>query len=222
MHKRLIERLEAYYNKNKSESVYFYPLALLYFKSKQNDKAYQILIDGLQRYPRYALALVLIGRILIEEGNYDAAVAYLETAANIQKTNVKALELLAESYEHLGKTKEAVDVYEKLLKIEEKEQYKDKLLKLSQMVQPPEEDVEKIVEEMDSEPDIPKIELEETEEGEEEEEVTVTLAKLYEKQGYIEDAIDVYKKILKKEPDNEEAKEALNRLLVEDENEKED
>jgi len=40
---------------------------------------------------------------------------------------------------------------------------------------------------------------------------TVTLANLYEKQGYIEDAIFVYKKILEKEPDNKEAIEGLKR-----------
>lgn len=40
---------------------------------------------------------------------------------------------------------------------------------------------------------------------------TITLGRLYEKQGHIKEAIEIYKKILEKEPNNQEAKEGLKR-----------
>ncbi len=208
--KRLAEKIEKYYKKRARKSVYFYPLAVFYFNNKQFDKAYQILLDGLQHYPRYAIALVKIGEILASEGNYDSAIAYLETAANIQKDNTKALELLAQCYEKSSMPDKAQMVYEKLVDLTNDNKYKEKLLQLAPKVKPTENDLEKITEQIqNTEKDIPTIELEE----EEEEQATITLARLYEKQGYVNDAIETYKKILKKEPDNIEAKEALERLL---------
>ncbi len=212
MSKKLIQRLETYYDKHKNKSLYFYPIALLYFKNKEYDKAYQILIEGLKAYPRYALALLLVGKILVMEKNYEAALAYLETAVNIQRNNTQALKLLAECYEKTGKLKLASEIYEKLLLLEDKEEYKSKIVELAGKIKPDEEDLSELVEEISEEKEeIPQIELEE--DADDEEEATITMAKLYEKQGYINDAIEIYKKILKKEPDNIEAKESLDRLL---------
>lgn len=41
---------------------------------------------------------------------------------------------------------------------------------------------------------------------------TVTLASIYELQGFREEALDIYKEILKKDPDNKEARVAIKRL----------
>jgi len=41
---------------------------------------------------------------------------------------------------------------------------------------------------------------------------TVTLAQIYEMQGLKEDALQIYREILKKDPDNREAKVAIRRL----------
>ncbi len=41
---------------------------------------------------------------------------------------------------------------------------------------------------------------------------TLTLASIYELQGLKEDALEIYKEILKEEPDNQEAKIAIKRL----------
>ncbi|AEA33205.1 tetratricopeptide repeat protein [Hippea maritima] len=233
--KGLLAKLLSYYKKRKARSLYFYPIAVLYYRNRESDKAYQTLIDGLQLYPRYALALVKVGEILFGEGSYESALAYLETAVNIQKTNTKALRLLGETYEKLSKFNEAISVYEKLAVLEPSDWVKDKLLELASKAKPDEEKLSEIVEELESEhEDVPTIELEdeevpesvaldieevaaeessqESEEGDEEE-ATITLAKLYEKQGYIDDAIKVYRKILEKEPDNIEAKKDLDKLI---------
>ncbi len=206
---KAVKRIEKYYRSRKERSLYFYPLAVYYFNTKKYDVAYQILLDGIQKFPRYCLALLKIGEILVNEGNYESAVFYLETAVNIEKTCEPALKLLALCYEKTGRLEKAKAIYERLVFLGN-EDAKTKLVELAGRLKPKKEEIESIVEELGTGGEIPKIELEEEEE---EEEATITLAKLYEKQGYINDAIDVYKKILKKEPDNVEAKEALDRLL---------
>ncbi len=207
------KRIEKYYKKRAGRSLYFYPLAVYYFNARKFDVAYQILLDGIQSFPRYCLALLKIGEILVNEGSYESAVFYLETAVNIEKTCEPALELLALCYEKTNNLKKAKAIYEKLVFLGN-EGAKTRLIELAGRLKPEKKEIESIVDELGEGGKIPRIELEEDEEeNAEEEEATITLAKLYEKQGYINDAIDVYKKILKREPDNVEAKEALERLL---------
>ena len=216
--KSVVRRIEKYYKETKESSVYFYPMAVYYYNNKQYDKAYEILLEGIQRFPRYSLALMKIGEILYKQGSYESALAYLETAVNIQKGCVPALKLLASCYEELGKFDKALETYERLVGLGD-EDSKVKLVELAARIKPKEEELEELVGDLQEEKVIPKIELEDTEnetetlENEEDDEATITLAKLYEKQGYINDAIDTYKKILEREPDNAEAKEALDRLL---------
>ncbi len=244
--KGLIKRIEKYYEEHRGKSLYFYPLAVLYYQQNEKDKAYQILLDGLRYYPRYVLALVKIAEILIEDNKYEAALAYLETATSIQKYNIKALKHLAFVYEKLSRYEDAINVYNRILSITPKdEQVKSKIVELAPMVQPDVDNIDKLIEnvetikektENDSDKNdslsflndihketkeetvnmenIPEVNLEEDDTAEEPEEeiASVTLARLYEKQGYIEDAIEVYKRILEKEPDNMEVQEALERL----------
>lgn len=242
----LIEKIEVYYEKNKDKSLYFYPLAVLYCQKNEKEKAYQILLEGLQHHPRYILALIKIAEILMKENKYEAALAYLETAVNIQRFNTKALEYLALAYKKLGKYDDAVKTYEKILTVEpNNEKVKSEMVEIAPMIKPNEDSIDDLVQdlkgdsenteakesgiEIDEEEDLvtdkksmnsdidianmPEIDLEGDDSVEDSEEVpTVTLAKLYEKQGYIEDAAKIYNKLLEKEPDNMEVKKALERL----------
>ncbi len=248
----LIRKIEKYYKENIGRSLYFYPLAVLYYEQNEKDKAYQILLEGLQHYPRYVLALVKIAEILIEDNKYEAALAYLETATSIQKYNTKALRYLALVYEKLSRYEDALEVYKKILSIDyDDENAKSKIVELAPKVKPDVNSIDSLIKEtednletdeksLDSSEaliedkmtdsddllkdntaqevnieDIPEIDLEDESSAspeEEEEPASVTLARLYEKQGYIDDAIEVYKKVLEKEPDNVEVQEALERL----------
>ena len=224
--KKVGKRLEKYYKDNAERSVYFYPLAVYYLNNKQYERAYEILLEGIQKFPRYALALVKIGEVLFEQGSYESALAYLETAINIQKDNVPALKFIALCYEKMEKFDKALKIYERLVELGDEES-KDKMIELVSRVKVESDEIENLVEDLDSkDEEIPTIDLNDSEESDDdatvevdseddtaEEEATITLAKLYEKQGYINDAIDTYKKIIEKEPDNIEAKEALERLL---------
>ncbi len=224
--KKVGKRLEKYYKDNAERSVYFYPLAVYYLNNKQYERAYEILLEGIQKFPRYALALVKVGEVLFEQGSYESALAYLETAINIQKDNVPALKFIALCYEKMEKFDKALKIYERLVELGDEES-KDKMIELVSRVKVESDEIENLVEDLDSkDEEIPTIDLNDSEESDDdatvevdsendtaEEEATITLAKLYEKQGYINDAIDTYKKIIEKEPDNIEAKEALGRLL---------
>ncbi len=214
--KRIAERIERYYKKKPKDSVYFYPLAAYYYNKKQFDKAYQLLLEGIQRFPRYHLALSKIGELLAEEGNYESAIAYLETAVNIQKNSEPALKLLAMCYEKTGKYNKAQEIYERLAELGDSEAG-SRLIEMASKIKPKEKGIESLVGNFDGVEEIPKIELEEVEEPQKDEEdideATITLAKLYEKQGYINDAIETYRKIIEREPDNVEAKVALEKLL---------
>ncbi len=248
----LIKKIEKYYREHKGKSLYFYPLATLYYQENEKEKAYQTLLEGLQYYPRYVLALIKIAEILISDKKYEAALAYLETATSIQKYNTKALENLAFVYENLGKYEQASYAYEKILSIDpDNEKAKSKIVELASFVKPDANKIDELLNDVEGSIDsdmensnriqdtneaslaqsseessdehnnvdsaikieeVPTIELEDTdskEAEESEEEVSVTLARLYEKQGYIDDARAIYKKILEKEPDNAEVQQAL-------------
>lgn len=232
--KKLINKLERYYTKNAKSSVYFYPLAVLYHDSDEKEKAYQILEDGLKLFPRYVLALIKISQILIEDTKYNAALSYLETALNIQKSNAVVLKYMAELYGKMGQHDKELDCYEKIVSINGDEDAKSKVVELAGKVGSAgsidtlieslenKDTAKELVSENPSESisltknesteEIPTIELEDEKDSDEEEEATITLAKLYEKQSYIEDAIATYKKILQKDPENTEAKSNLERL----------
>ena len=232
--KKLINKLERYYTKNAKNSVYFYPLAVLYYDSGEKEKAYQILEEGLKIFPRYVLALIKISQILIEDAKYNAALSYLETALNIQKNNTAVLKYMAELYGQMGQHDKELDCYEKIVSINGDENAKSKIVELAGKItntdsidalskslenkhtnkefstENPSENISLTKKEGTEE--IPTIELEDEKNYDGEEEPTITLAKLYEKQNYIEDAIATYKKILQKDPENTEAKDNLERL----------
>ena len=237
--KKLINKLERYYTKNAESSIYFYPLAVLYYDSNEKEKAYQILEKGLRLFPRYLLALIKISQILIDDNKYNAALSYLETALGIQKDNVIVLKNMAELYQKMGHYDEELNCYEKIAAISGDENAKSKIMELAGKITNT-DNIDKLTESIENEDvkrnvpeelvikdlsedisltenkdteEIPTIELEEEKSNDEEEEATITLAKLYEKQNYIEDAISIYKKILQKDSENTEAKSNLERLM---------
>jgi tetratricopeptide (TPR) repeat protein len=244
--KKIIKKVEKYY-KSKKVSLFFYPLACLLYESGAKEEAFDLLVEGVAKFPRYLLALIKIAQILIDEEKYEAAESYLETVLNINNSNVLAWELLALAYEKQNKIEKAINAYEKLLILDPSPKVKSKLLSLASFYTPnvekvkenlaqnmklerplkPKEtdtsdivilDVEKPIETKKQEEtaqnleqnkpivfeDIPTIDLEEDD--------RLNIAKLYVEQGYIEDAKNLYKEILTRNPQNEQAKLALEAL----------
>ncbi|MGC8790597.1 MAG: tetratricopeptide repeat protein [Desulfurella sp.] len=243
--KRLIKKIEKYY-KTKKTSLFFYPLACLLYENGSKEEAFDILIEGVSKFPHYLLALIKIAQILMDEEKYEAAESYLETVLQINNANVLALELLANAYEKQGKIEQAIQTLEKLLILNPSPQIKSRLLSLASVYTPSIEKVKEIVEQTNpkqqqaqektevndvvildvdkidnaldeekqslldnkEEPivfeDIPTIDLEEDDQ--------LNIAKLYIEQGYIEDAKNLYREILARNPQNTQAREALEAL----------
>jgi len=138
--KKLIKRIRKYY-KSRQSSLFFYPLACLLYESGAKEEAFDLLIEGLAKFPHYTIALIKIAQILIDEEKYEAAEGYLETALSVNNANVLAWELLASIYEKQGKLEEAIKVYEKILILEPSTKIKSKLLSLATVYTPSIEEV---------------------------------------------------------------------------------
>ncbi|HHS48805.1 MAG TPA: tetratricopeptide repeat protein, partial [Desulfurella acetivorans] len=142
--KKIIKKVEKYY-KSKEVSLFFYPLACLLYESGAKEEAFDLLVEGVAKFPRYLLALIKIAQILIDEEKYEAAESYLETVLNINNSNVLAWELLALSYEKQNKIEQAINAYEKLLVLDPSPKVKSKLLSLASSYTP---NVEKVKEDL--------------------------------------------------------------------------
>lgn len=236
---KLIENIKRYY-KSKTLSLFFYPLACLLYEEGSKEEAFDILIEGASKFPKYSLALIKIAQILLDEEKYLTAQAYLETAININNANNLAWELLAKVFEKQNKIEQAIACYEKLLILDPSLKIKSKILALAAQYKPsleqvtsiplqPSQNAEKLqsdvlilnVDENSSQnnqiniadefgdtkikfEEIPTIDLEEDDQ--------LNIAKLYVEQDYLEDAKNLYKEILEKNPQNQEAKKALEEL----------
>jgi tetratricopeptide (TPR) repeat protein len=89
----------------------FYPLAEELRKIGQPAEAEQVLRAGLTTHATYLSAWVVLGRVLREQGKHADAVAALSQALNLDRGNVVAARLLAESYLALGEKVEAIKKY---------------------------------------------------------------------------------------------------------------
>ncbi len=146
--KKLIKKIEKYYTSKKS-SLYFYPLACLLYEAGEKEKAFDLLVEGISKFPQYLLALIKIAQILIDEEKFEAAEGYLETALQINNANILAWELLAYVYEKQGKTEQAINALEKLLVLDPSSKTKSKLLSLATVYTPSIEKVKEEIVELD-------------------------------------------------------------------------
>lgn len=97
--------------KTDPKSRLFYPLAEELRKAGQVAEAEQVLRAGLSTHATYLSAWVVLGRVLREQGKHAEAVTALTQALNLDRGNVVAARLLAESYISLGEKVEAIKKY---------------------------------------------------------------------------------------------------------------
>jgi tetratricopeptide (TPR) repeat protein len=128
-----IEELR-YRLKSDPKSRLFFPLAEELRKATQLSEAEQVLRTGLVSHPAYLSAWVSLGRVLRDQGKHADAVEALTKALQIDPGNVVAARLLAESYLNLGEKVEAIKKY-----------------KLVSALLPADEEVEAIIQRLDTE-----------------------------------------------------------------------
>jgi tetratricopeptide (TPR) repeat protein len=220
----------------------FAPLASLYARQFDFQRAIDVLRRGLAIYPNYFSARVLLARCYVALDNFGAAVGELEGVLGADPYNVSALGLLGDEMRNRGRLAEARDHYLKILEIEpDNEEYAYKLELLNTLTEgsPFAREAEVALEEAEAitppapelievPPEPPEVEpaeaapvLEEAElaaaepeeaEAPPEEIATLTLAKIYEDQGLFVRAREVIDKVLAREPDNAAALEARDHI----------
>lgn len=97
--------------KTDPKSRLFYPLAEELRKVGQFAEAEQVLRTGLGTHGTYLSAWVVLGRVLREQQKHADAVEALTKALELDRGNVVAARLLAETYVALGEKVEAVKKY---------------------------------------------------------------------------------------------------------------
>lgn len=224
-----------------SHALIFAPLASLYARKFEFRKAVDVLQRGLNIYPNYFSARVLLARCYIALDDFGAAAAELESVLGADPYNVSALGLLGDEMRNRGRLAEARDHYLKILEIEpDNEEYGYKLELLNTLIEgspfareaavaeaeaevvPAPEVIElpptpAVIELAEAPPvvpeaaEVPAAEIEEAEAAPEEI-ATLTLAKIYEDQGLFVRAREIIDKVLAREPGNDAAREARDHI----------
>ncbi len=109
-----IERLKEKVERDPSSKL-FVALAEEYKKIGMLDEAIEILINGLERLPRYMSARVSLGKIYLEKGMLDEASAEFEQVVSAIPDNLYAHKKLAEIYRDLNETDKAIREFKTLL-----------------------------------------------------------------------------------------------------------
>jgi tetratricopeptide (TPR) repeat protein len=191
--RNLIER----YNRER-DSRAFAPLADAYRKQGDVAKAIELLEQGLERFPQYASAHVILGKCFYDTGGTERAKAEFRRVLELDAENMVALKFLGDILLAEERREEAAECYRRLLAID-----------------PRNEDAARALKDMQHPLVVKEIDLGDTKIARDErprELATITLAGIYAAQGYYNKAIAIYREVLAREPLNREAKEMVQKL----------
>ncbi|MCI0432167.1 MAG: tetratricopeptide repeat protein [Gemmatimonadetes bacterium] len=136
-HRDEIARLEALHASHPEGRVFTH-LAEAYRRAGDMARARQILDEGLARHPEYPSAYVVLGRLLLETGDSEAAAASFRRVLELDRHNVVALRALGELAEASGQIHEAIHYYEELSRVDPgNEALRDRIRELERSAPPP-------------------------------------------------------------------------------------
>ncbi|HEU4698138.1 MAG TPA: tetratricopeptide repeat protein [Gemmatimonadales bacterium] len=126
-----IEKLERRWNENR-QGLTFAPLAEAYRKSGDVARALEVLQEGLERYPDYIPASIVLGRCHLDTGDDPAAERAFMHVLALDAENVIALKALADITERTDRPEEAVRWLDLLLAVDRSnEDAREQLARLS-------------------------------------------------------------------------------------------
>ncbi|MCU0638901.1 MAG: tetratricopeptide repeat protein [Candidatus Krumholzibacteria bacterium] len=193
-----IRQLERKYGEN-PRSRLFAPLADAYRKSGRIDRAIELCEEGLERFPDYASAHVILGKCFYDKGATERARTEYGRVLDLDPENMVALKNLGDILLGENRREEAAALYRKFLAID-----------------PTNEEVGGILREMKAEFQARKIDLQDESsirKAESSRELaTMTLAGIYASQGYYNKALKMYRDIIASEPGNSEASRMIEKL----------
>ena len=177
-------------------SLAFAQLADLYRKAGRTREAVTLCREGLARYPHYTTARLILAKTLAVEGTLAEALAETSAILELAPKDVQAHRLAAELQRRLGRVDQAVVHLESALRLDPADRESRSLLALLRAAAPQGEDVS----------GLGRILADDTF-------ATVAFGALCLEQGCVEEAAQIFTRILRKDPDNREARAGLETTL---------
>jgi tetratricopeptide (TPR) repeat protein len=177
-------------------SLAFAQLADLYRKAGRTREAVTLCREGLARYPHYTTARLILAKTLAGEGTLAEALAETSAILELAPKDVQAHRLAAELQRRLGRVDQAVVHLESALRLDPADRESRSLLALLHAAAPQGEDAS----------GLGRILADDTF-------ATVAFGTLCLEQGCVEEAAQIFTRILRKDPDNREARAGLETTL---------
>jgi len=176
-------------------SLAFAALADLYRKAGRTREAIALCREGLERYPHYTTARLILAKACLAEGDQESALAELNQVVAQSPDDAQAHRLLADLYRRRGTLDLALRHLDRVVALDPADREATKLRDLLRGGGAPGEasGLRKILEDDTF--------------------VTVSFATICLEQGLLEEAAAIFLRILKRDPDNLPAREGLEEAL---------
>jgi len=176
-------------------SLAFAQLADLYRKAGRTRDAVALCRNGLTRYPHYTTARLILAKALVADGQLAPAQAELDAILEVSPKDVQCHRLAAEIQRRLGHIDEAVRHLEAAVALDPGDRESQGLLSMLRAAAPSSEAT-----------GLARVLSDDTF-------ATVTFGALCLEQGCVEEAAQIFTRILRKNPDHREARDRLETAL---------
>jgi len=176
-------------------SLAFAQLADLYRKAGRTRDAVALCRNGLTRYPHYTTARLILAKALVADGQLAPAQAELDAILEVSPKDVQCHRLAAEIQRRLGHIDEAVRHLEAAIALDPSDRESQGLLSMLRAAAPSAEAT-----------GLARVLSDDTF-------ATVTFGALCLEQGCVEEAAQIFTRILRKNPDHREARDRLETAL---------
>jgi tetratricopeptide (TPR) repeat protein len=177
-------------------SLAFAQLADLYRKAGRTRDAVALCRNGLTRYPHYTTARLILAKALVADGQLAPAQTELEAILEASPKEVQCHRLAAEIQRRLGHIDEAVRHLEAAVGVDPSDRESQALLTLLRAAGPPSSEATGLARVLSDDTFA-----------------TVTFGALCLEQGCVEEAAQIFTRILRKNPDHREARDQLEGAL---------
>ena len=175
-------------------SLAFAQLADLYRKAGRTVQAIAVCREGLTRFPHYTTARLILAKALQAEGDSESALAELRAILEVSPRDVQSHRLAAEIHRRAGRLDEAVTHLESVVTLDPNDRESRSLLGLLRASGPGEAS------------GLRRVLAGETF-------VTLAFGSLCLEQGLVDEAASVFTRLLRRDPENSEARERLEQTL---------
>ncbi len=202
-----IEELKKKLSQN-PDSLIFVPLADAYRRAGMLDEAIEVCKKGLEKHQTYTSARVVLGRIYSEKNMLDDAIAEFKKVEAVDVDNIMVHSMLGNIYLKKKRYAEAIEQFQRVLSLnpedlEIQEKLKEALAAKQEPAKAEPKTIEKPkVEEKSKIEEKPKAEEKPKTEEKEDLQKSLKVAEIYTKKEEFDKAIEIYKEILSKDPEN--------------------